>query len=127
MGGGSWRARRMARGLRRWGGPGRARVSCCHVAPPSVDLNRPLVAPLYALLYPHGPCRADQSTAYTVRAFDGSKARSIAPVFSSLYSTRSNVAPPSVERYTPRSSFGPYGWPSAATNSLAGSAGSTMI
>src|SRR2546426_3249597 len=38
----------------------------------------------------------------------------IAPVSWSLNSTRCHVSPPSVERNTPRSSFGPYGWPRTA-------------
>ncbi len=37
------------------------------------------------------------------------------------------IAPPSRERNTPRSAFGPYGWPSAATKSAFASFGSTMI
>src|ERR1700736_6566546 len=68
-------------------GVGSPVVSGAHVVPPSVDLNSPLVGPLYALLYSHGPWRAAQSTAYTVCAFAGSNATAIAPVFSSLYST----------------------------------------
>ena len=48
-------------------------------------------------------------------------------VYSSLYSTFWNVCPPSVERKIPRSALGPYGWPSAATNSRFGSRGSTSI
>src|SRR5919197_6042047 len=94
---------------------GRPRVSGCHVSPPSVDLNNPLVAPVYALLYSHGACRAAHSAAYTICAFDGSNATSTPPVFSSLYKIFCHERPPSVDRNTPRSSLGPYGWPSAAT------------
>ncbi len=39
--------------------------------------------------------------------FCGSKSKSIAPTFSSLYRIFCHVAPPSVERNTPRSAFGP--------------------
>src|SRR5436305_167637 len=42
---------------------------------------------------------------------------SFALVYSSLYKTFWNEEPPSVDRNTPRSLFGPYGWPSAAEGS----------
>src|SRR5206468_8927063 len=66
-----------------------------------------------------------QSAAYTVLGLLGSIRTSLALVYSSLYSTLANVRPPSVERYTPRSAFGPYGWPRAATKRRSGLAGST--
>src|ERR1043166_502220 len=82
---------------------GSPRVSGCHVVPPSVDLNSPLVDPTYALPYSHGAWRADHSAAYTICEFAGPRATSISPVFatkpgSPLGRTRCHVAPPSVDR-----------------------------
>src|SRR2546421_354299 len=59
------------------------------------------------------PC---QSVAYTTRGFPGSKQRSIAAVTLSLYRTFFQLRPPSVDRKTPRSSFGPVLCPIAATS-----------
>src|SRR5919201_7016252 len=87
---------------------GRPLVSGFHVDPPSVDLKMPPFVPFQAP-FSHGPCRVSHRHAYTTSGFFGSNSRSDAPVFSSLYSTFWNVLPPSVDRKTPRSSFGPYG------------------
>ena len=54
----------------------------------------------------------------------GSNARSEAPVSGSLWSTFWNDRPPSVDRNTSRSSFGPYGCPRTATNRRLASRGS---
>lgn len=59
-------------------------VSGCQVLPPSADLNSPLPGPLNDSPISQGAWRAAHSTAYTVCASEGSKARSTAPVFSSL-------------------------------------------
>ena len=72
-------------------------ASWVQVAPPSVLLNRPELAPLHAA-FSHGPCRASQSTAYTVFGSFGDSTTSAPPVFSSLNSTRSNDCPPFTER-----------------------------
>ena len=50
-----------------------------------------------------------------MRGFDGSIARSFAPVESSMKSTFVHDLPPSMVRKTPRSALGPKAWPSAET------------
>ena len=50
---------------------------------------------------------ATRQIARIVVGFEGSIARSTAPVSSLRKSTRAHVRPPSIERYTPRSAFGP--------------------
>src|SRR3954462_1068810 len=85
---------------------GRPAPTWFHVVPPSTDLYNPLAGPVNDP-FSHGACRASHITAYTICAFDGSNATSAAPVFSSLYKTFSYVLPPSTERKTPRSAFGP--------------------
>src|SRR5205814_1632867 len=82
-------------------------VSCRQVSPPSVDLYNPLPGPSYAPLVVHGGRRDAHMSAYRVCGLDGSNARSIAPVFSSLYRIFFQVRPPSTVRNTPRSAFGP--------------------
>ena len=52
---------------------------------------------------------------------------STAPTFSPLYSTFFQLAPPSVDLKTPRSAFGAYRCPIAATNSTFAFLGSTAI
>ena len=52
---------------------------------------------------------------------------SMAPVFSSTYSTRSQLAPPSVVLKTPRSSLGPKRCPTAAAYATSGSPGWSAI
>src|SRR6266478_2064787 len=74
-----------------------------------------------------GGRRVCQSEAYIVCRLPGSNARSIAPVFSSLNKMHRQFFPPSLERKTPRSVFGPYAWPRAATKTLLGSLGSIRI
>src|SRR6185437_15088369 len=107
---------------------GRPWPTCFQVAPSSVDLNKPLPGtPLSALWPVHGACRVAHSTAYTVCGSAGSSATCTAPTSGFLYSTCWKDLPPSAERYTPRSVFGPYGWPSTATNNLFSSCGSTTI
>src|SRR6185295_10345230 len=87
------------------------------VVPPSVDLNKPLSFPFHAP-FSQGPCLPAHISAKTMFELFGSIVTWTAPVFSSLYKTLSHVLPPSVVLYTPRSSFGPYGCPSAATKTL---------
>src|SRR5437879_8415233 len=69
--------------------PGSPFVNSCHVSPPSVDLYSPLPLEMNdsPLRISHGATRAAHRFAYTIRAFDGSKTMSAAPVFSSLYRT----------------------------------------
>ncbi len=65
---------------------GRPAPNRAHVAPPSVERHRPLCPRSWseeASPVSHGVCRAAHVTANTVSALAGSKARSIAPVFSS--------------------------------------------
>src|SRR4051812_35806271 len=80
-------------------------VSSVHVVPPSVDLSRPLEAP--PLTSSHGWRNACHSEAYSTRGFEGSIARSTAPVSLSRNSTFVQDLPPFVERKTPRSRLGP--------------------
>src|ERR1700687_5294030 len=75
----------------------------------------------------HGGRRVCHSAAYKVAEFPGSKATSMAPVLSSWNRILCQLVPPSFERKTPRSEFGPYACPSAATKILLGSCGSTRI
>src|SRR6266850_2261045 len=66
----------------------------------------------------HGGLRVCHRAARIVFELPGSNARSIAPVFSSWNRIFCQLFPPSLERKTPRSAFGPYACPSAATNTL---------
>src|ERR1051326_812306 len=75
----------------------------------------------------HGGRRTFQSVAYTIFESTGSKERSIAPTPSLLNRTFCHVAPPSRERYTPRSGFDVQALPIAATNTVFGFLGSTMM
>ena len=68
-----------------------------------------------------------QSAANSTFGRFGSRLRSPAPASSLRYSTRSQVAPPSVERYTPRSGLRPKARPSAATYTVSGSRGCTRM
>src|SRR5215510_197924 len=88
-------------------------VSSTQVAPPSVDLYRLLSGPPLERL--QGVRCTSQSAAYRIRGLLGSRDRSMAPAFALRNSTCSQVLPPSCERKTPRSWFGPKAWPSAAT------------
>src|SRR5258708_22025172 len=97
-----------------------------HVKPSPDDLYSPLPGP-YAVPFCPGfrmPCHI---VAYTTRGFPGSKQRSTAPVTLSLNKTFFHVRPPSVDRNTPRSSFGPTGCPTAATSTRSGLRGSIRI
>src|SRR5215470_2910088 len=76
-----------------------------HVAPPSIDLYNPLLAP--PLLRLHGLRYTSHKDAKRVLALLGSKTTSIAPVLLSLYNTFCHVVPPSRLRKIPRSSLGP--------------------
>src|SRR5947209_16881779 len=89
------------------------RLISAHVSPPSVDLKRPLAGP--PLDSDHGVRNTSQMAAKRTFGFWGSIARSTAPAELVRKSTLFQVCPPSLDRKTPRSSFGPYGWPSAAT------------
>src|ERR1700694_596144 len=73
--------------------------------PPSADRYRPLPGPPLVRL--HGVRLASHRAANRMFGFRGSMARSIAPVRSSLNRTFSQLFPPSRERNTPRSAFGP--------------------
>src|SRR6516162_288663 len=82
-----------------------------HVEPPSIDLYNPLpgIRNDSPLRTSHGATRAAHNAANKISELPGSITISAAPVFSSLYKTFSNVFPPSSDRKTPRSAFGPYG------------------
>ena len=71
-------------------------VNSVQVAPPSVDLNRPLPGP--PLERECGVRDTSQSAAYNVSGAFGSIERSTAPVLASRNSTRSHVLPPSRDR-----------------------------
>src|SRR5437899_2883012 len=86
---------------------GKPLVSCFHVVPPSVDLYSPLPGPFEGGYTFQGGRRVCHSDAYSVFDSVGSNARSIAPVSLSLCRTLVQVFPPSLERNTPRSAFGP--------------------
>jgi hypothetical protein len=74
----------------------------------------------------HGGRRVCQSDAYTVAP--SGVGREIDRARIAIVEERAlHVLPPSVERYTPRVSFGPYPWPSAATSNVRGSFGSTRM
>src|SRR5712671_5477985 len=81
---------------------GRPFVSCAHVVPPSMDLKIPpelgVVESGPNVAASQNVCCCGQSVAYTVFALLGSIRTSLPLVYSSLYSTLSNVRPPSVER-----------------------------
>ena len=61
-----------------------------------------------------------QVVANRMRGLLGSKVRSTAPASLLANSTRSQVLPPSLLRYTPRMSLGWYKSPMAATNTTSG-------
>src|SRR6186997_3153161 len=67
-----------------------------HVVPPSVDLNKPLSFPFHAP-FSHGPCLPAHISAKTMFELLGSIVTCMAPVFSSLYKTRSHFLPPSTD------------------------------
>src|SRR5215467_12135951 len=75
----------------------------------------------------HGGRRTFHKVAYATFESTGSKERSMAPRSSLLKRTFCHVAPPSRERYTPRSGFDMYALPNAATKTIFGFFGSTMI
>src|ERR1700736_393093 len=97
-----------------------------HVSPPSFETCSPPPGPFEGGYEFHGGRRARQSDANTTCP-DGSAARSAAPVSRSVKSVRVHVAPPSVDRYTPRVSLAAYACPSTATSSVFASCGSTTI
>src|SRR5215472_6895746 len=76
-----------------------------HVAPSSPERYSPLPGPPLVRL--HGVRCASHSAANRMCGLLGSNTRSMAPVLLSLYSTFRHVWPPSLERNTPRISFGP--------------------
>src|SRR4051812_34107916 len=67
------------------GSVGNPPVSCFHVSPPSVDLNRPLPGIFDGAYTDHGGRRVAHSDAYSTRGLRGSIARSIAPTFSGSF------------------------------------------
>src|SRR5262245_26500554 len=80
-------------------------VSSTQVSPPSVDLYRLLSGPPLERL--QGVRCTSHRAAYRRRGLFGSMDRSMAPAFVLRNSTCSQVLPPSFERKTPRSWFGP--------------------
>src|SRR5258706_2214974 len=83
------------------------RVISVQVSPPSVDLKNPLAGP--PLESVQGVRYTSQIEANRMRGSFGSIARSIAPAREFRNRARFQVAPPSLDRNTPRSSFGPKG------------------
>src|SRR5882724_9312691 len=65
--------------------------------------------------------------ANSMRGLPGTITRCAAPVESFTNRTFCHVLPPSAVRYTPRSELGAQTWPSAATNTMSGLAGSITI
>src|SRR5690349_21801816 len=96
-------------------------VSSVHLVPPSVVLKSPVPGP--PLESEYGVRNTSHSPTYSTSGLFGSIARSTATVLSSRNSTRSHVLPPSFVRKTPRSEFGPYASPSAATYATSGFVG----
>src|SRR5690242_1699468 len=95
------------------GGRPRLAVMSVQLSPPSLLFHRPLLPP--PAEKPHGKRWLFHIAAYSTRGFVASRARSIAPVESSTYSTLLQVLPPSFERNTPRIGLGPKACPIAAT------------
>jgi len=93
--------------------------------PPSVDLKSPLPGP--PLSRPHVWISICHMPAKSTRGFDGFIAMSEQPVFSSTKSVRCHVLPPSAVRKTPRSSCGPYAWPTAHAITTSGLVGSISM
>src|SRR5262245_45706973 len=89
------------------------RVISDQFSPPSVDLYRPLSSPPDDKL--PDVRKTSEIDATIPLGFSGSKLKSPAPALSLLNNTFFQDLPPSVDLKTPRSSFLPYGWPSAAT------------
>src|SRR5690348_14235958 len=82
-----------------------------HVVPPSCERNTPLPAPPLSIFQ---VCiTSDHMPAAIVFGSLGSSERLEQPVLGSTNSTRCQVRPPSVVRYTPRSSCGPVARPRA--------------
>src|SRR5438270_10891817 len=86
--------------------------SLFHVAPSSPERYKPLPGP--PLVKPHGVRCASQSAANKMCGLLGSNTNSIAPVLLFLKRTLSHFLPPSFQRHTPRISFGPEPYPTAA-------------
>src|SRR6476646_7906925 len=82
-------------------------------SPPSVDLNRPLPGP--PLDSECGVRETSQRPASSTSGLFGSIDTSTAPVLSSRNIILRHVLPPSTVLKPPRSGFGAYGSPSAAT------------
>src|SRR4030081_3310983 len=96
-------------------------VSLLHVSPPSVDLYRALPGPVLEMS--HGVRRTCHVVTYRTSGLDGSIAMSAAPGLSSTNRAFCQLLPPSFVRNTPRSVFGPYGCPTAATYTTSGFVG----
>src|SRR2546428_1155816 len=105
------------------GGSPRLAVISVQVSPPSLLFHSPLLPP--PAEKPQGNRWLFHRAAYSTRGFVASRARSIAPVESSTYSTLLQLRPPSVDRNTPRVGLGPKACPIAATYTTSGLAGST--
>src|SRR5215470_12408505 len=73
----------------------------------------------------HGLRSARHAPAYISLGSEGFIANDTAPVRSLMKRTFRHVLPPSFVRKTPRSAFGPNGWPNAATKATLASRGST--
>src|SRR5881409_2712858 len=101
------------------------RVISFQVSPPSVDLKSPEPGPPLDMY--DGPRRARHIAAYRMRGLAGSMARSTAAAESERNSILAQVLPPSFERNTPRSGFGPNAWARTATYTRSGLVGWTRI
>src|SRR5688572_12327097 len=100
-------------------------ASRVHRSPPSSERQMPLPGP--PPTKQHAVRRRWYVAANSVFGFDGSIAISVAPVFSSTYSTLFQLWPPFVLLKTPRSAFGPNRFPTAATHTMSGFVGCTMM
>src|SRR6056297_753746 len=83
------------------------------VFPPSVDLYSALLSPPDSNDQP--VLRNSHIEAYKTLGLVGSMAKSAQPVFGSTYKSCSQVAPPSEDLYTPRSSLSPQSAPNTPT------------
>ena len=104
------------------GSPG---VTSRQVRPPSVDLWMPEPGPPASS--DHTVRRRSYVAAYMMSGSTGSNSTSVTPVSSSTVSTAAQEAPPSSVRYSPRSPPADHSGPSAATNTVLPSRGSTRI
>src|SRR4030081_2818540 len=88
-------------------------LTSVQVRPASVDFQSAEAGP--PLLRKYGPRARSQLAAHTTSGLLGSSCTSTNPALSLTNFTSSQVVPPFVLLYNPRSRFGPHVWPSAAT------------